>query len=83
MGNANVDGPFLYTGFRPAFLYFHGIPGGEGIMQDTARQTYNNAPNNAANLSANWTGVENGSSVGGPTNGNNVSWLSNGFKIRS
>ena len=51
-------------------------------MQDDARQTFN--ADAAYNLSANRSAEENnGTYLGGPTNANNVDWLSNGFKIRA
>ena len=84
-GNGSTDGPFIYTGFRPAFVMFKGSSASprEWIMQDIKRQTYNAAPTNAYNLGANSSVAENDAGVlGGPSNANNIDWLSNGFKIR-
>ena len=82
-GNGSTDGPFVYCGFKPAFLILRNIGGGgEWIMQDDARQTFN--ADAAYNLAANRSVEENnGTYLGGPTNANNVDWLSNGFKIRA
>ena len=84
-GNGSTDGPFVYTGFKPSFILWKRIDtsGFEWILQDTARQTYNAAPNNAYNLAPNRNVEENNSAIlGGPANANNIDWLSNGFKIR-
>jgi hypothetical protein len=84
-GNGNADGPFVYCGFKPKFIMWKNTSTGstEWIIQDTARQTYNAAPNNSYNLSADSNAQENDATVlAGPTNANNIDWLSNGFKIR-
>ena len=82
-GNGSTNGPFVHCGFKPAFLMLRNIgSSGEWIMQDDARQTFN--ADAAYNLSANRSVEENnGTYLGGPTNANNVDWLSNGFKIRA
>ena len=75
-GNNNADGPFIYTGFKPAFtivkLYSHSSYG--WVMMDDARDTYNVM---AANLRANTNAAE--------TDGSEmtVDYTSNGFKIRN
>jgi len=75
-GNADADGPFIYTGFKPAFtivkLYSHASYG--WVMMDDARDTYNVM---AANLRANTSAAE--------TDGSEmtVDYTSNGFKIRN
>jgi len=74
-GNGNADGPFVYTGFKPAFM----------IACNTATENYwrmwNNksAPINpvATGLYPNDTAVEDA-----PVNWT-VDWLSNGFKVRN
>lgn len=84
-GNGSTDGPFVYTGFKPKYIMWKNTSTSstEWIIQDTARQTYNAAPNNSYNLSADSSAKENDATVlGGPTNANNIDWLSNGFKIR-
>jgi len=82
-GNGSTNGPFVHCGFKPAFLILRNIgSSGEWIMQDDARQTFN--ADAAYNLGASRSVEENnGTYLGGPTNANNVDWLSNGFKIRA
>ena len=74
-GNGNADGPFVYTGFKPAFVLLKNANGTlNWNIQDNKRDTFNPvdrhlAPNkNAAEIeSSNY----------------NVDFLSNGFKIRN
>ena len=44
-GNGSTDGPFVYTGFRPAFVMYkrtdNGTAGKDWVMMDTTRSTYN------------------------------------------
>jgi len=74
--NGVVDGPFVYCGFKPAFLitkWTGQYYGGQGWgMKDSTRDTYNPAD---ALLSANASSAE----------GTNepIDLLSNGFKIRA
>jgi hypothetical protein len=74
-GNGLADGPFVYTGFRPAWILFKvalGLGGESWTIYDTKRGTYNvMGPTIFANLS-----------IGEATN-NSVDVLSNGFKLRS
>jgi hypothetical protein len=73
-GNGSAtDGPFVYTGFRPAFVMVKRTDSAEGwYIQDSARNTYNatdrylQAESSAAGYSA-----------------NPKDFLSNGFKIRN
>jgi hypothetical protein len=73
-GNNSADGPFVYTGFRPAWIMIKYIDGdGESWwVQDNKRDPYNvsNHP-----LFMNLTAVE--SATGG------IDFLSNGFKFRA
>jgi hypothetical protein len=85
-GNANADGTFVYTGFRPAWVMIKCLTGDVyrgWLILNTAMATYNPA-GNTNTLFANSSQVEgyrgNGSSAA--TNVN-VDVLSNGFKIRS
>ena len=74
-GNANADGAFVYTGFRPAYILIKNIDSAEPwVIQDTARSPFN--PRDDV-LFANTTDAE-------------VDWasypldiLSNGFKPRN
>lgn len=74
-GNGSTDGPFVYTGFRPAFIMFKrtdAVVGWE--IYDTARDTYN--PYGLV-LAPNGSGAEADVRSGYPAD-----MLSNGFKIR-
>ena len=73
--NGDPDGPFVYLGFKPAFLLCKNIDATESwLMKDSSRQPTN--PNEGF-LLANSQGAENFSV------GNDVDFLSNGFKIRT
>ena len=73
VGNANADGPFVFTGFRPKWIVFKMRSGsGDWRLMDTSRDLINPCdsqlyPNNAD--------AENSSSA------HEVDYLSNGFKI--
>jgi hypothetical protein len=72
--NANADGPFLYTGFRPAFIMLkrYDASGAPWTMIDVVRSPYNAA---VLELDANATTAEYSA-------GNGMDILSNGFKLR-
>tara|TARA_R110002012_G_scaffold282524_1_gene472274 strand:- start:2 stop:1084 length:1083 start_codon:yes stop_codon:yes gene_type:complete len=75
-GNGNADGPFVYTGFKPAWLMYRNIDRSENwIIVDNKRNTIN--PVEGANLQANENDAQ----------ANETRWeedfLSNGFKIRT
>ena len=76
VANASTDGPFVYCGFRPAWVIFFMIAGsgaGRSIL-DSVRDPYN--PEDSI-LQANTTAVESsGSSY-------YTDFLSNGFKLRT
>jgi hypothetical protein len=76
-GTGNANGPFVYTGFKPAFVMIKPASAvEEWVMIDTARNPINQA---MKQLKANSTAAEyNGASV---TNGIDI--LSNGFKVRT
>jgi hypothetical protein len=71
-GNGNADGPFIYTGFRPAFIIHKNSASGTNnwSMNDDKRGV-NGAIDH---LTPNTTGIE--------TQGDFIDILSNGFKIR-
>jgi hypothetical protein len=75
-GNGSTDGPFVFTGMRPAWIMFKKSSGADGwIIMDSKRNTYNIAnailqPNNFAGESVDSTNYA-------------VDFLSNGFKIRN
>jgi len=75
-GNGNADGPFVYTGFKPAFVLFKEYSGAgdaNWVIQDSKRVGFN--PNNNR-LFPNDSAAENTSSF-------RIDMLSNGFKLRS
>ena len=70
-GNGSTDGPFVYTGFRPAFVMIKRTDSTGGwSMADSARPEYNPA----VALQANTTVAEFGS---------DLDITSNGFKVRT
>ena len=74
-GNGNADGPFVYTGFRPAMVIIRNSSAtGNWEIFDTKRSTYNlmHATLYADTNSAEYTGT-----------GNQIDVLSNGFKVRN
>jgi len=72
-GNGSADGPFVYTGFRPAFILFKNADDSRqwGIV-DTSRSTYNQTN---ATLEPSTSNAEN------PYD--DMDFLSNGFKPRT
>jgi hypothetical protein len=76
-GNGSTDGPFVYTGFKPAFILYKrsSASGNDWRITDTARSTYN--PDSTAFLYPNYTSSENANA------NDDLDILSNGFKIRS
>jgi hypothetical protein len=76
-GNGSSDGPFVYLGFRPAFLMVKRTDSaGDWVLVDSARDPYNVAQ---YGLYANSTITE--STFGSPTP--MYDFNSNGFKIRN
>jgi hypothetical protein len=78
-GNGNNDGPFVFTGFRPAWVMVKNTArGADWRINDTTRQTINkSADTSGANLLlANSNSAE-------ITNEYDMDFLSNGFKLRS
>ena len=73
VGNGSTNGPFVYTGFKPAFVLYKRATGGTGnwILYDNKREGYNG--DNPA-LYPNLTLEE---SISGAS----IDLLSNGFKI--
>jgi len=72
--NGSADGPFVYTGFRPAWILFKGAGGGTNwFLFDSKRSTYNSVGNL---LYPNAPNAEN-------TGATYLDFLSNGFKIRT
>ena len=75
VGTGNADGPFIWCGFRPAFIMTKRAADGTNnwIIQDAIRQTYNGV---CAWLYPNLTNVESAGTT-------NTDILSNGFKIKN
>lgn len=80
VGNSSADGPFVYTGFKPAFLIVKKTTaaGADWRILDSARNPFNLTD---LLLSANTTNAE----FDGSTHASNigVDFLSNGFKVRT
>ena len=72
-GNGSADGPFVYTGFKPAFIMFRSTSLCNWVIVDSARSTYNVMDDS---LYPNTNGTE-------ITTITDVDFLSNGFKWRA
>ena len=72
-GNGVADGPFVYTGFRPAFIIFKANRAANWYVHDSTRSTFNPVEKTLywSLSNAEGTGVNGG-----------VDFLSNGFKVR-
>jgi len=80
IGNGSTAGPFIYTGFRPAYLLVKKSNNtGYWLILDKNRSSYNVADNK---LAADLSDDENSSNTGG-AGLNAFDFLSNGFKARS
>lgn len=77
-GNASTDGPFVYCGFRPAFVLVKEILGAADswVMLDAARDPSNRAT--TRHLIADFTNIESDSSGRG-----HMDFLATGFKPRT
>ena len=74
IGNGNADGPFVYTGFRPAFVIIKRRDSGtHWFTYDDKRQGYN--------AKQSWLYANSGSAEN--TTGGTINLLSNGFKLTS
>ena len=76
-GNDNADGPFVYTGFKPAWIMVKSYSSGHAynwVIVDAARNTYNVMGNQL------FPNLNNQESTGEPST---VDFLSNGFKFRA
>ena len=75
IGNSNNDGPFIYTGFQPAWVMLkNGSRSADWRINDTTRQPANDDAGHL--LLANSTSAE-------ITNEYDMDFLSNGFKLKS
>ena len=74
-GNGNVDGPFIHTGFKPAWILFRDVRSGQSWnMYDNKRSPINFVDER---LRANLNGAE-----VHDTGYSDMDFLSNGFKLR-
>ena len=74
-GNGNADGPFVYTGFKPAWLLIRRTDSAQNWnLHDNKRSTFNTTK---ADLFPNLSNAEE------TGNGNFIDFLSNGFKHRA
>jgi hypothetical protein len=71
-GNGSTDGPFIYTGFRPAFVLSKGLFTKDWTMVDNKRNTYNVV---TKELFPNQSYAE--------TTNDRLDFVSNGFKVTS
>ena len=79
IGNGSADGPFIYTGFKPAFTIIKNVSGAyDWLAQDSTRQADANFDGNPINIlnQVNASNAESNAST------RSVDYLSNGFKIR-
>ena len=72
-GNGSSDGPFVYTGFRPAFVIFKRSDSTGGfLIFDASRNPYNEVDKELFTHSSNGEGTN-----------SDVDFVSNGFKLRT
>jgi len=74
VGNANAEGTFVYTGFRPSFMMCKPVVAGNWRIQDTKRSPFNVT---AATLFPNHSNAEQSYTS------DHIDILSNGFKMRA
>ena len=73
-GNSSTNGPFVYTGFRPAFVMVKSTTSThDWVMEDNTRSNYNPADEYV---------IANDSQVESSNTYNMTDFLSNGFKLR-
>jgi hypothetical protein len=80
-GNGSADGPFVYTGFKPAYVLLKATAAvaGNWVIYDYSRGSFNL---NSKKLGANLGRAENDASFLGD-DAFGIDFLSNGFKIRT
>jgi hypothetical protein len=86
-GNGAQDGAFVYTGFRPAFIFIKRITnsGSNSYIVDNKRIGYNNFIY-STDVGSNkylWPDASTSESAGNDTKGIGMDILSNGFKFRT
>ena len=76
-GNGSTDGPFIYTGFKPAWLMIKRSDStSEWHIWDNKREDYNGNPNNTASRA-------NNNNAESDSTDYSIDFLSNGFKLRN
>jgi hypothetical protein len=75
VGNGNADGPFIYTGMKPAFILIRSVSTTNWNMFDNKRSAYNVADETL------WSNSADSEATVGTTYGIDI--LSNGFKPRT
>ena len=79
-GNGDGNGPFVYTGFKPAFVLLKNRDATESwVMFDNKRSPHNIADKK---ISLDTSAPENGTGAIGGAGYNDIDILSNGFKIK-
>ena len=79
-GNGSNDGPFVYLGFRPAYVMVKETTGtGSWLIVDTERDPYNESLT-GKHIQADSNNAEQTAASRSPTFG--IDYLSNGFKLR-
>ena len=81
-GNALADGPFVWCGFKPAFVMVKSHNAADWLMLDSKRNTFMGNPR-GKKLGANLDHEENSTTLGSTDAENNIDFISSGFKIRS
>ena len=76
-GNASADGPFIYTGFKPAWVMWKNASAAatSWLIKDTSRDTYN--------VMTTRLFAENPNADDVNTSNDLIDYVSNGFKVRS
>ena len=85
-GNSSADGSFVYTGFRPAFIFIKRISsaGSNSYIVDNRRIGYNSFDTSTDNGSNKYLWPDSNAAEGNGTSakGTGIDLLSNGFKFR-
>ena len=85
-GNSSADGSFVYTGFRPAFIFIKRISsaGSNSYIVDNKRIGYNSFDTSTDNGSNKYLWPDSTAAEGNGTSakGTGIDLLSNGFKFR-
>ena len=76
-GNGNADGPFVYTGFKPSWVMLRNTIDGEDFL------FWSNTLDNVKSAGNPMTGRLKANDNIAEVNGNDIDFLSNGFKIRT